>query len=162
MTWEWRHHDVTTEGHICPSSPLTRDGHICPSSPVRVKKHMTNICVSYVIITFMNRYETDHLQTCPAYLVRNWPSTDMPYISHQKLAIIRDMPYISRQKLTIYRHALHISLETDHLQTCPTFLVRNWPSTDIAYIFSQKLTIYRHDRHISHQKLAIYRNSLNT
>ncbi len=38
MTSQWRHHDVTTEGHICPSSPLTRDGHICPSSPVRVKE----------------------------------------------------------------------------------------------------------------------------
>ncbi len=37
MTSQWCHLDFTTEGHICPSSPLIRDGHICPSSPVRVK-----------------------------------------------------------------------------------------------------------------------------
>ncbi len=37
MTSQLRHHDVTTEGHICPSSPLNRDGHICPFSPIRVK-----------------------------------------------------------------------------------------------------------------------------
>ncbi len=36
MTSQSRHHDVTTEGYICPSCPLIRGGHICPSSPLKV------------------------------------------------------------------------------------------------------------------------------
>ncbi len=42
MTSQWRHHDVTTQGHICPSSPLTRDRQLCPSSPVRVNALFSN------------------------------------------------------------------------------------------------------------------------
>ncbi len=41
------HHYVTTEGHICPSSPLTRDGHICPSSPVRVNLSFENTFIVF-------------------------------------------------------------------------------------------------------------------
>ncbi len=50
MTSQWCHHDVTTEGHICPSSPLTRDGHICPSSPVRVKLKYIELFQFFLIL----------------------------------------------------------------------------------------------------------------
>ncbi len=98
MTSQWRHHDVATEGHLCPSSPLTRDGHIYLSSPVRVMNVF--FCVFFVPIK-SNRLEIllsdSHIFCLPSAPSR--PPTPDPtkyWLSSKRAGVSVHLVYIQR------------------------------------------------------------------